>query len=73
MKIDNRLFIPLAMPFVILGMMRLLFLLAGAEWSEPEFAAAFSLFTGGFIGVLVVVGLFINDIHLGHTTIGRKE
>lgn len=72
MRIDNRIFIPFVLPFVLLGLFRALWFAAGAGWSDPTFAAIISLMSGLALGLLWCKSLFEKGIHLGHTTIGRK-
>jgi hypothetical protein len=50
MRLTLKLLPPFVLPFIILGMMRLLWLAAGAEWSRPQEAALMSLLIGGVIG-----------------------
>ena len=70
MRIDNRLFVPLAAPFVMLATLRLLWLLAGAEWDADAAAVASAVF-GLIIGGCLMGFLFGEEIGLGFTQIGR--
>jgi len=49
---------PFTLPIAILGLMRLMWGLAGAEWSDPGFAAFASLLLGFSLGMLVVDDIF---------------
>ena len=73
MKIDSRVLIPFVGPFVILGMIRLLCWLAGAEWSDPGLAVAMSLFIGGMGGTSIMAAMFIGETPIGSITIGKGE
>lgn len=76
MRINNLVFIPFVMPFVIVVMARAVFWLAGAGWDEA---------TGGFVGAASIIGGLVfgaaaaaiagevDENILGHTTIGRKR
>ncbi|MGL4635433.1 MAG: hypothetical protein ACRCWF_05580 [Beijerinckiaceae bacterium] len=70
MNIDLRLLIVPVAPFVFLGMSRAVWWVAGAEWSEPEFAAFLALLTGSMIGGIITAILFNEGVHLGHLHIG---
>jgi hypothetical protein len=50
--------LPFIMPFVVLGVFRVLFWASGAPWSEPGLAAVLSLFVGAMLGVIgaIVIG-----------------
>lgn len=72
MKIDNRIFLPFAGPFVFLGFLRLLWWVAGANW-DPNIAAPFAMASGVIGGVLAAGLLFECGISLGHTTIGKRR
>lgn len=71
MKIDNRLFIVPAAPFVCLAIVRAVWWVAGAEWSEPEIGAAISLMVGIVGGCITTGALFAEGVSIGHTTIGK--
>lgn len=73
MYVDNRVLLPFVGPFVVLGMARLAFFLAGAEWSEPEMAAVFSLIFGASLGVFVANVAYETETSLGGFWIGRKR
>jgi hypothetical protein len=73
MKIDNRIFIVLAMPFAVLLVTRVFWWMAGAEWSNPEMAASFCLLFGMLGGGGTVWALIDCRISLGTTTIGRVK
>ena len=70
MRIDNRLFVPLASPFVMLTVLRLLWLLAGAEWDADAAAVASAVF-GLIVGGCIMGFLFGEEIELGFIQIGR--
>ena len=72
MKIDNRLFLPFAGPFVFLGFARLLWWAAGADW-DPNMAVTLALIFG-VIGGAVGAGTLVEcKISLGHITIGKQQ
>ena len=75
MKIDNRIFIPFAMPFVMLAFARALFFLAGAPWVEPAVTATafLCLCIGGGAGALIAWGMFENKYTIGFIRIGGKK
>jgi hypothetical protein len=62
MTIDLKYLIPIFAPFVMLGLLRVLFFIAGAGWSNPETAATVSAVMGSIIGVMVCGALDINEI-----------
>ena len=72
MKIDNRLFLPFAGPFVFLGFSRLLWWAAGADW-DPNMAVTLALIFGVPGGVLAAGLLVTHEISLGHITIGKQQ
>ena len=71
MKIDNRVFIPAAGPFVVLALIRVMFWVSGAKWSEPEVVAVLALFLGVSGGIVVMAIMFGGGISIGHITIGK--
>lgn len=71
MKIDIRLFIVPVAPFVVLAFLRALWFVAGAEWSDPAFGAFFSALSGVSLGGLVTAFLLMENISIGHITIGK--
>ena len=73
MKIDNRILLPFAGPFVALGMIRALWWLAGASWENPALAAFMALFFGVFLGAVLAAILSEARIEIGHIKIGGKE
>lgn len=73
MKIDNRIFLPFIGPFVLLGLIRALWWLAGAEWSDPEPAAVASLIFGILGGALFAETLSYKGVSIGHFTIGKRR
>jgi hypothetical protein len=42
--------LPFVMPFVVLGLIRVVFWVAGAGWEYPEIAAIAALVAGAFVG-----------------------
>jgi hypothetical protein len=72
-RIDNRVLLPFIGPFVLLGLSRLLWWAAGADWTEPEVAAFLSLMVGAAIGVVCAAALWEAKISIGHITIGRAK
>jgi len=72
MKIDNRFLLPFAGPFVALGLIRAVWWLAGASWTEPWFAAAMALIFGAALGGAVSAILFEEGVEIGHIKIGGK-
>lgn len=73
MKIDNRIFIPFAMPFVVLAMIRALFFLAGAPWTEPAVTAMLCFFIGGLAGVILAWVTFEQKYTIGFIQIGSVK
>lgn len=57
MWIDLKYALPFAMPFVFLVLLRALYWLAAAEWSEPGLAAIVSLFAGQFVGWIATAAM----------------
>lgn len=73
MTIDLRILIPFVLPFILLGLTRALWWMAGAEWSDPGAAAAISMF-GGFVGGAFLAGCLADQrIEIGKITIGAKK
>lgn len=73
MKIDNRIFIPFAMPFVMLAMIRALFFLAGAAWIEPAVTGMMFFLLGGFVGVFLTKFMFARKYTIGFIQIGKVK
>ena len=73
MKIDIRLLIVPAAPFVALALIRAPWFVAGAEWTDPAFAAAMSLFGGLAFGGILTAMLFADDVPLGYLHFGGKD
>lgn len=73
MKIDNRIFIPFAMPFVFLGMARVLWFLAGAEWSDPGGAAFMCMIAGVGLGGTIACLMMATGDTIGFIRIGGKK
>jgi len=71
MRIDNRALLPFATPFGVLAVIRLLFALSGAEWSEPAAAVFVSVFIGGAAGVISMIFMFSEEKSMGGFTIGK--
>ena len=71
MRIDNRVFIPFAGPFVLLLLFRSAFFLAGAEWSNPNSGAVVSLFLGVPAGAIIMSVMYVIRVSIGHITIGK--
>lgn len=72
MYVDNRFFVPFALPFVLLALARLLFWAAGAEWSDPALAARLSLLFGLVFGFLFSLFAWLENVKIGGFWIGRK-
>lgn len=68
MKIDLRLLITPAAPFVILGFVNLFFWVAGVD-ANAELVAAMSLAFGVVLGAFFTIGLFHDEVEIGHITI----
>ena len=45
---------PIICPFVLLGVVRLLWWCAGAPWDRPDVAAAMCLASGGVAGMAII-------------------
>jgi hypothetical protein len=73
MKIDNRILLPFALPFVLLGVTRLMWFVAGAEWAHPEVAATICMLGGICLGGIIMGALFDGEKSIGHITIGRRH
>lgn len=73
MKIDTRLLLPFIMPLVFLGFLRVMFWLAGSEWSQPGIAALSSFVFGGAIGIGLANVLFEYDIKLPSIRVGKAR
>ena len=71
--IDNRVLIPFVLPFVLLAMVRLLWFVAGAEWSAPDVAAGLCSFVGIVVGAAVTAVLFADGTEIGGFWIGRRK
>ena len=50
---------PVALPFLFLALFRLVWLAAGADWSDPSSAALLSIMLG-FLSGLILVGVSVN-------------
>ena len=73
MTIDNRVLLPIAGPFVILGMIRLLCWLAGVEWSQPGIAVVMSIAIGGMGGLAIMAIMMDTGDTIGSFTIGKGD
>jgi hypothetical protein len=73
MKIDNRILIIPAMPFALLILARVMWWVAGADWSEPEVAAGMCLIFGFIIGGAATGIMVCENLTIGHTRIGGKS
>ena len=73
MKIDNRILLPFVMPFVLLGLFRVVWFVAGAAWTQPEVAAAFSLTIGSLLGGVFAGVLHEDGVTIGHITLWRSK
>jgi uncharacterized membrane protein len=73
MKVDNRVFIVPAMPFAMLFLVRVLWWVAGAPWTDPTSAATMSLLVGLIIGGITLSIMLGEGISMGTTTIGRVK
>ena len=73
MKIDNRFLLPFAGPFVVLGLIRAVWWMAGAPWTEPELGAYLALTFGALGGGAAAAVLFQQGIEIGHIKIGGKQ
>ena len=73
MKIDNRFLLPFVMPFVVLGMLRILWWVAGSDWSDPGLAAVSSMVVGTMAGTGTMAFLFAEEIEIGHITLGKGQ
>lgn len=62
MIIDLKYGLPVVMPFILLGIARLLWLMAGAEWSNPTLAAGMCIIMGVPFGSVIVISLIMDDI-----------
>ena len=71
--VDNRALIPFALPFALLAMARLLWLVAGAEWSDPSMAAGVCAMVGGMLGLPISIALFAEGIRIGGFWIGGRK
>ena len=69
MTVDLKWALPVVMPFVVLGLFRLMWWAAGAPWSEPSTAAFLSIQIGAIMGGLIA-GL--NQEMHWNVTVGRK-
>jgi hypothetical protein len=73
MKINNLVFIPFAAPLALLGLFRAVWFFAGAEWSDPDFAAFAAIAFGVPLGAFFAAKLAEKGADIGHTTIGRAK
>lgn len=63
MKIDLKWGLPFVMPFVLLMMVRLVWVAAGAEWSDPEGAAFCTIVSGFVVGVCAAGFMHDEGVH----------
>lgn len=74
MRIDNRVFITPAAPFLLWLVSRLFWQIAtGSGFDDPEYAAGVLLYAGLTWGFLTTVYLFILEVEIGYTQIGRGQ
>ena len=71
--IDNRVLIPFVLPFVLLVTVRLLWLVAGAEWSSPGSAAALCAIVGLLFGAGVTCLMLADGKEIGGFWIGARK
>jgi len=72
MKIYYHWFLPVIGPFVVIGQIRSVSWVAGANWSEPGAAAFTSLFLGGMGGALIASFIQGESGDKPYFTIGRS-
>jgi hypothetical protein len=72
MTIDLKWLLPVVAPFALLGLARAVWFAAGAEWSQPAFAAFMSLLFGSICGGVTTAILWAEDIRWP-LRIGRRH
>lgn len=70
MKINLIYLLPFVMPYAVLGILRSMFYLSGADWSTPQHFAAVSTGFGFAIGAFALLICIVNDVSI---TIGGKK
>jgi len=75
MKIDNRIFITPAFPFVLLGLARVFWWVAGLEWGGfgGQLAVGLIFVLGLSAGGILTLGMFEAKVSLGSFTIGKRN
>lgn len=72
MYIDNRVLMPFAMPFAILGLARALWAASGLAWNPDPFAIALLLVFSITAGAIISMLLWAEEKKIGGFWIGRK-
>ncbi len=72
MTIDLKWGLPFVLPFVILLLVRALFIVAGAEWSDPLAAAMLSTLIGVLVGFMIFDTMRDDGVEW-NVTIGGKR
>lgn len=72
-KIDRRAILYPTIPILLLGFIRFMFFLAGAEWNEPQVAAVTSIICGLFSATIIHLAMSENKADWGHWRIGSCE
>lgn len=72
MYIDNRILLPIVMPFAVVASLRAFWFFAGLTWSPEPVAISMAFVFSTMIGGMISAGLFIEEKKIGGFWIGKK-